>query len=89
MYVSGGPAGNWGAYFPLHTLSRAILVLEAGLTSVFLGEMQTPRCKGNMDSYFAVAWLFPRLTAPGPSNAGFPEGCQGPKKKSSMRVLAA
>lgn len=51
--------------------------------------MQTPRCKGNMDSCFAMAWHFPRPTAPGPSPAGFPEGCQRPEKKSSMRVLGA
>lgn len=85
VYVSGGIAGERGIFPP----SYSFLVLEAGLTSVFLGEMQTPRCKGYMDSYFAMAWHFPRLTAPGPSNAGFPEGCQRPKKESSMRVLVA
>lgn len=85
VYVSSGIAGERGIFSP----SYSFLVLEAGLTSVFLREMPTPRCKGNTDSYFAMAWHFPKLTALGLSNAGFPEGCQRPKKRFSMRVLVA
>lgn len=70
-----------GTSFPLPTLSRTTIVLEAGLTSAFWERCDYQdgfsivgflKSKDYMDSYLATARHFCRPRAPGPSNAEFP-----------------
>lgn len=71
-----------GTSFPLPTLSRTTIVLEAGLTSAFWERCDHQdgfsivgflKSKDYMDSYLATARHFCRPGAPGPSNARVPQ----------------